>query len=361
MAVQMLNYTAHAIESLSRLASNISSSDRKGDVASLRWFCDVLAKAQKFRLPDGGRLFSSEPDKKLAIEKFQKEVDLLRLPFPEVIIEYSMPESLETIAHNAGLCGLESASMRIGVGLDVNSSCWDSCPSSRVQREIHNWRRLHSSGVVVASMFSDVSKSEWNPPFLAFIIDREQHVVAVSNFQSFNSASAELKGRLASIGVCDKAPAIALQPLILFDSISSFAVKEMFGGSMQRFVESELYNVSDEQNALIQFCAILNCANVSSSVVLASEKLNKKRVISKKIPLFDYRVLEIDTSGSEFNSKDRHRRSDPDGRCETRMHLRRGHIRRVGLSKGLIRPVWVNAAVVGSVKCGMVKKDYLVT
>jgi hypothetical protein len=96
---------------------------------------------------------------------------------------------------------------------------------------------------------------------------------------------------------------------------------------------------------------ILGCSNVETADNPALAALNKKRAKAGKCPVLEYKtlVLKIDaqrTSGQAGGGT----------HASPRVHLRRGHVRR--LETG--RRVWVQACVVGSTH-GMVLKDYRVT
>jgi hypothetical protein len=100
-----------------------------------------------------------------------------------------------------------------------------------------------------------------------------------------------------------------------------------------------------------RFFDVLACSNVATVSTPPSAALNKKRVKKGKLPILEYKTLTIvlDESRSE---------SDPQGgtHASPRVHLRRGHIRRITPEKR----VWVQPCVVGS-KHGMIVKDYKVT
>lgn len=96
---------------------------------------------------------------------------------------------------------------------------------------------------------------------------------------------------------------------------------------------------------------ILGCSNVETEDNPAPAALNKKRAKAGKYPVLEYKtlVLKIDaprTSGQASGGT----------HASPRVHLRRGHVRR--LESG--RRVWVQACVVGSTH-GMVLKDYRIT
>ncbi len=96
---------------------------------------------------------------------------------------------------------------------------------------------------------------------------------------------------------------------------------------------------------------ILGCSNVETADNPAPTALNKKRAKAGKFPVLEYKtlVLKLDaqrTSGQVCGGT----------HASPRVHLRRGHVRR--LESG--RRVWVQACVVGSAH-GMVLKDYKIT
>lgn len=106
----------------------------------------------------------------------------------------------------------------------------------------------------------------------------------------------------------------------------------------------------DELGVMYEFLAALSCKNIALVDSAPAEKLNASRAKKGKQQFFTYKELVIEAQGST-----------PEGagmggtHASPRVHLRRGHIRR--LSGG---NVWVNAAVVGSKSLGMVTKDYRV-
>lgn len=103
-------------------------------------------------------------------------------------------------------------------------------------------------------------------------------------------------------------------------------------------------------SVLLQFIAASRCSNTMADVAISPpEKLNKKRRKAGKQPFFSYKVLTIGgfSSSASANAGGTH--------ASPRVHLRRGHIRRLPN-----KTVWVNAAVVGDKSRGMVTKDYCV-
>lgn len=101
--------------------------------------------------------------------------------------------------------------------------------------------------------------------------------------------------------------------------------------------------------SLLCLIVALNCSNVEQSDCLAPVKLNKKRLASGKLPLFDYKILTLKAS----QSKSTNNKHGTGNHASPRQHLRRGHIRRLK-----DRQIWINDCMVGDSKKGIIKKDY---
>jgi len=108
-------------------------------------------------------------------------------------------------------------------------------------------------------------------------------------------------------------------------------------------------DVKGEVSCLLEFLAALACSNTKvADEPFDREKINKKREKRGKIPFYSYKVLTLSQGGSSSSVSNGLGRSP-------RVHLRRGHIRRLEN-----KTVWVNAAVVGDKSKGMVVKDYAI-
>lgn len=94
-------------------------------------------------------------------------------------------------------------------------------------------------------------------------------------------------------------------------------------------------------------CIALDADVASHSVVRASVGLNEKRTRAGKIPLPDYRVVDLNR---------KHRVANPahgDGGTKKRLHFRRGHWRHYETSK-----TWVKWCLVGDPDLGFISKHY---
>lgn len=111
--------------------------------------------------------------------------------------------------------------------------------------------------------------------------------------------------------------------------------------------------VSGLVSLVVRGLSVLNCSNVVCIDNNPPVALNKKRKKSGKPPIFTYKTLHIKTNrpSPEKTNKFHDERNGP------RLHMRRGHIRK--LPTGVT--TWVQSCMVGSTDGGMVIKDYKVT
>jgi len=119
-----------------------------------------------------------------------------------------------------------------------------------------------------------------------------------------------------------------------------------------RFVESMRAQILDTVinpniSYVAKFLSLLNCNNVGRVETKPSDEHQRRRKKQGKVPLFSYWTLTL---------KQSHIQGPPLGgtHASPRLHLRRGHIRRLSAD----RTVWVQQCVVGNKDRGMVHKDY---
>lgn len=120
----------------------------------------------------------------------------------------------------------------------------------------------------------------------------------------------------------------------------------------------EEYGYNDTHEASTQFFAmalnlfyVLGCSNVATVDNAVPAALNKKRAKAGKFPVVEHKTLVIRLDAQRNANKDQ-----GGTHASPRVHLRRGHVRK--MESG--RRVWVQACVVGS-KHGMVLKDYKIS
>lgn len=113
--------------------------------------------------------------------------------------------------------------------------------------------------------------------------------------------------------------------------------------------KGEQYIVSVGANMAQAVFSMMACSNVRTRDHQPDAALNKKRAKAGKVPLVSYKTLEIIVPNTRYEGGG----SGGGTHASPRVHLRRGHIRKIADGK----TVWVQACVVGS-KHGMVLKDY---
>lgn len=104
---------------------------------------------------------------------------------------------------------------------------------------------------------------------------------------------------------------------------------------------------------ILGFITALECSNIIESDQRAEPKLNKSRMKKGKEPLFDYKVLTLDTKSKVVSSNS--------GASTERTHTKREHLRRGHVRRYEHKTIWINAHVVGDKDKGSISKDYKVT
>lgn len=326
-----LNYCTHAIEDFTRLIKVDLNSEndplmypeRKHNLDYLAEFflllSNLLDDAIKFTLPDNGRLM--DPDNNTIITS--NMLELLMLPYPIVALEYSAPDLNDRLAYNN-----KPSDKRISLALDFNKINQKyKVQMLKLMPTIN--ADICAEMIAVFSIYHGVNDG-WSAAPGCNFVNRQSTFDAIvdENKKTFMRVSGLLPSPL--------------------DILTPNDPKEEFNKARQSLHNDTI----DEVIALVEFCAIMNCSNVETQTIKASEKLNKKRAISGKFKLYDFHVLMLspldDKSATSSNGNGTH--------ASPRMHLRRGHIRRLSSTK----VKWINATVVGNKKDGVIDKSYVV-
>ena len=131
---------------------------------------------------------------------------------------------------------------------------------------------------------------------------------------------------------------------------------DMVGFDLNRVTEERKRELIDfvfvvHIRVILNLVCVLSCSNAQiEDYDLKPSRLKQDRRKKKgKLPLFEFKVLTIssETTGSTSGKAGSHN--------SPRVHLRRGHIRKLPTKN-----VWVNACVVGDKAKGVIQKDYLV-
>jgi hypothetical protein len=261
---------------------------------------DECTKAQKFILPEGGRIFDS------TLRCLPKD---LRLPYPEIVLEY----------HCSGDNGL------------VESMYGDKCMAA--PKRITYAQQVEGGGWIDVMAICGTPDGGWAPmPYIASIatVSEDQSAAMLEG----DPWAEKFRGRMSS--------SVGVMYLPLGEQIPA-------SDTLEQWTSRARADMCDEVSAVLGLIEALACSNVEHSVIHA-RKNNKGARRRGALPFDEYRTLLIRVG--------KHQRHEGDGAGEHRSpreHLRRGHIRRLP-----DRQIWVNSCVVNSGAGGVVEKGYKV-
>src|SRR5690606_16365894 len=124
----------------------------------------------------------------------------------------------------------------------------------------------------------------------------------------------------------------------------------------EQMVDGLSRDIGQEAGAVLEFIEACSCSNVHHQVVQQAPKaaVAQRRARDGKLPILETRALVLDLPGKE--SSGMAGANGDSGRASPRQHLRRGHIRRLESGKR----VWVQSAVVGGERAGVIDKAYVI-
>lgn len=330
--MQTLNYSPEAIKDLREMAAAIDREVSPSTPMAVfaQWTSIKLEESVKFILPDNGRLLS---DGGITPAK----MDLLRLPFPIVALEYSAPDLNEHLGE-----GYFASPKRIALAIQLNQlKPGDRRIMEAVMPGCTREEWVSQIGVISIYLAEDEDSdmSRWVPSLGMAMIDPGDALVP--------------KDVAIAQGLLPETPATGRIPKGAKFGLPTYTYPVFYGQTKEELVkhgDDLLIDCQDETISTVDFCAVMNCGNIETDKAIPSAKLNKKRMAQNKIPLFEYHILSL-SAGSQPGRGE----SGGGSHASPRMHLRRGHIRILSGSK---KPVWVNAAVVGHSGHGQIVKEY---
>ena len=304
-AVNVVNYSAHAIDDFRRIAEGTRST-APHFARTFSRLADTLDKSVKFLLPNCCELLDP------AVIG-QGHLDLLRLPYPYVALE--APWYRGNTVQQYGDVRKELVTKRIAL-------CWEAGieggPVDGLNSILKTEKYRHGGIFVLpiykAETYAEASKIAYDQRKEAGLVERWSKSWTVEPFVLMPDSWQDLVQRL---------------------------------GDKQRVLASIIDDSHDEVLMAVQTCAVLNCSNVRTAEVAPAAKLNRSRMRTGKTPFFTYKVLTVETDPSPKAQGN----AQGGAHASPRMHLRRGHLRRVSE-----RVVWVRPAMVGA--HGLVEKDY---
>lgn len=331
--IQMLNYCAHAIEDLGVYETML----RRGAPESARVvgrLIDMLRHSVKFILPNCCNLVDPE-------SLGQSHLDLVRLPYPCVAFEapWEKEDGLLT-----PICGFDQTPATKRIAL-----CWEALPEYDLLPGLYSiLDTFPEGGVFIVPIYWVREFKRWTvSPGGCF----HPHANVVQKISMENSLPVS---RIANQAAIDAG--LAKEDGMQFRSEPFALLPEPFADVIAQIGRDRAYaqihlDSRDENFMLIQACSVINCNNVTTVDIEAPAALNKKRQARGNQAFFSYKVLQLaeDKRAPSGNVLGGHH-------AGPRMHLRRGHLRRLDH-----KTVWVRATMVKSDSPrGVVLKDYAV-
>ena len=327
MKTTTYNYCAHAIDDLSKQIRQMEQENMPNAADATKSLRDGLKNAVKFIIPKGGKLFDRGVPTR-------GELELFRLPFPIVAAEYP---ALHTEAddvdsqYNTNLC-----SKRIALAFEVDETGHSA---------FFNFPEFpcgYTGATIIWPIDYNDELGMWRPSWCGVL---EFHGHPIEETTSADRAAARKEFKQSDMTLMKISPVVLHRDFFLLGEI---------GQRQQAFLKSsglspqyaQNMDTAGEATAIRQMCAVLNCSNIETKTVTPSPKLNRKRAKKGKQPFFEYKILEVVPQGA----KKPHLGGT---HASPRIHLRRGHIRRLPEKQ-----VWVQPCVVGEKKNGVIMKDY---
>jgi hypothetical protein len=330
-SIQTLNYSAHAIDDLKKLANTLISHAPESYHAIYK-VINILEESVKFILPNCCELLDPNEIK-------QAHLDLVKLPFPCVAFETPWDtgkecEQLEGFPQTP-------ATKRIAL-------CWELGSKYEPVEGLNTIiNKFPSGGVFVLPIFWGQDTKGWTIPLGGTFMPYDNTFRDVDPKDEL-PASRIVNNSIIGAGMKTSGKRINAEPFYILPELYNETLHH-YQGDREKVFAQIMLDSRDDSQVMIQACNVLNCENVKTDDLKEPVKLNKKRQKSGKQPFFSYKILQLsDEKNANQNKSFGGNHSSP------RSHLRRGHLRRL-----THKTVWVRASMIniGTSK-GVVKKDY---
>lgn len=293
--MQAYNFLRKAIRAISESLEKNQGYLTSDYVVQSAQFLHAAKRAVKFVLPDNGRIFDS---------KFKGLPSILKLPYPEVLIEYRCTASGGLAEELFGRIATEAAPKRIVYATQMDGGILVAAAVAYEKDGVDLWHVL---------------------PYYAEILN-DQNISGNEVIQ--NPPEGLNHGKIT--GVYSR-----------FSDMGGMS-KKMFGDAWENHAYTDMF---DEISAVLSLIEALSCKNVGVEM-LPARKINKSALKRDAMKFDDYHILTVTANSSSGEGRGGTHRSP-------REHLRRGHIRR--LESGNI---WVNSTVVNAGTKGKIHKVY---
>jgi hypothetical protein len=314
---QPLNYCTHACENMKALDDVIIKNETvkvgRAIVASAMECMILMEQAEKFILPSWGRIFEQHE------MELCNEVQIpTRLPYPVVALEYPCP--YDDPRCEPMMPGERECSKRIA--LCVETEVLDE--QTEMLAHIHQVHCGDMEGFYVFPISYSDDLQLWIPPPAAMFFPR---------------------GGNESMKAMKEHGLTAVLPLG-FSAYKEYPEEQRPTRVMR--------DVADEVLATLHLLTALAIDHGRYETLPAPSKLNKKRAKKGRVPLYEYKVLDIVADILQASPAAKPHQGGT--HASPRMHKRRGHVRR--LRSG--RTTWIRNMIVGKPTAGAVEKEYSV-
>ena len=326
---QRLNYCSQALEGMAVLGDRVTGIGTDlmardpeftlNIAKSARDTIMLMDRAEKFILPEWGRIFTGEEWSLVQDMKFPT-----RLPYPVIAVEfpctYSMGysqlvENREVPSSKRIALAAESEAI-VALCPDIIGSLVESNPSE------------DKRGYYIFPVCYADPAGCWTPPPAAMFMPRS----------GMTGDDELMQARMGNICV-----------LPLGQEAYSVYPED------ERDVRAAR-DVADEALAVCHLMIALSLDKGRHKTLPAPEKLNRKRAKKGRVPLFEYKVLDIVADVLSPPKETTHEHSSMGHHASPRMHSRRGHVRKLASGKA----TWVRNAIVGKPSRGQIIKEYAV-
>lgn len=335
--IQPLNYSAHAIEDLKFWSAQLRYTAPQTAQVMLR-IIELLRESVKFILPNRCNLVA--PD-----EIRQAHLDLARLPFPVVAFEvpYEQENGLQPLPDLAGF-QQHHATRRIAL-------CWEPDQSRELLPGLNEiLQRFPDGGAFIVPLYWTPADGKWNLG-LGGCFHPYKNELREYGAGELLPSSGIIHEAMKDAGRATKnSKQFRSEPFFLQPELFQMRLATTHDGDRNRAYAEIHLDGQDEEFFMVQACSVINCSNVEAADLPAPKMINKKREAKGKQPFFSYKVLELTEERRAAG------RADGGHHASPRMHLRRGHLRRLESKSVWVKPTMVNV----SSSEGAVEKDYAV-
>lgn len=334
MPLTALNYTTHAIEDLTAPLVNLKRNGFPRSARNLESLTKLMGEAVKFILPEHGELIALET----LDEAFS---EFIKLPFDAVCLEapYSPAAHTTPVYDKDDNFKEHPSTRRISVA-------WTQVMRDRYPALCPFEERV---GFYVASVYYDDLDKLWVACPLLNFIPNNPKMERLAELPHAGYQEKEYSFLLERGAVRASSTSYECHTEVLLPELIEAMAHEM--DSVEDAVVRFSLDMRDETATTLGFCLTVNASNVGKQRIEPPAKLNKKRFSSGRVPFFESWVLDLTKRpvGARADSE-----LEPGLRESPRLHLRRGHIRRLGAD----RIAYVRATSVGSLHQGEISKTY---